>query len=434
MASRSVLNFLLPLSLLAACGDNIPMGPDDIDEDPINEVPTDEVPMIGVHVEIAGNGAGTVEAPGIACGEDCDEEYAEGSEVVLVATPAEGSHFAGWSGVGCADTLNAAPLSCAATVDDAMNLVATFTLEQHALSVAVIGEGSGIVTSDPAGIGCEANCEATFDHGTQVTLTATPAVGSELVGWSSPTCPGTSPCTVSLTEARSITAEFGIQRHALSIALAGTGAGRVTSLPVGIDCGTSGTSTCGFPFAHGELITLTAAPSAGSVFAGWAGGCTGTGSCTVTVDAVKSVTATFDLQPTVTSFQSPGAWACAGVGVNCQDIYEIEVPAYTLVGVSVMDVTGFSAVRMAAYQDIGITNLFTNDAKDFRCSGQNGPTAYSFTAPAAGRYRIAIGRDWNFSGGSSGTYNVTLTASSPFVSHGLTVNDGSTTTASVCYL
>jgi hypothetical protein len=428
MAARSVLKVLLPISLVAACGDNVPMGPEDIDDDPI-----DEVPMLSVHVELAGNGAGTVAAPGIACGEDCDEEYASGSEVVLVAAPAEGSYFAGWSGVGCADLASAAPLSCAATVDGAMNLVATFTLEQHALSVAVVGEGSGIVTSDPAGIECEASCEATFDHGTQVTLTAAPAVGSELVGWSSPSCPGTGPCTVSMIEARSITADFGIQRHALTIARDGTGVGTVTSLPAGIDCGLLGTA-CTVAFAHGTQVELVATPAASSVFAGWAGGCTGTGSCTVSIDDAKSVTATFNIQPTVTSFQTTGAWACAGIGVNCQDVYEIDVNAGTLVGVSVSDVTGWSAVRMAVYENIGITNLFTNDAKDFRCSEQNGPTAYSFTAPSTGRYRIAIGRDWNFSGGSSGTYSVLLTASSPFISHGLTVNDGSTTTASICYL
>jgi uncharacterized repeat protein (TIGR02543 family) len=40
---------------------------------------------------------------------------------------------------------------------------------------------------------------------------------------------------------------------------------------------------------------LTASPSEGSTFAGWSGsGCSGTGTCTVTMDVDKSVTASFN--------------------------------------------------------------------------------------------------------------------------------------------
>ncbi len=42
-------------------------------------------------------------------------------------------------------------------------------------------------------------------------------------------------------------------------------------------------------------MTLTAAPAANSTFAGWSA-CTGTGTCTVTMNAAKSVTATFTLK------------------------------------------------------------------------------------------------------------------------------------------
>ncbi len=42
-------------------------------------------------------------------------------------------------------------------------------------------------------------------------------------------------------------------------------------------------------------MTLSAVPAVGSVFAGWSGACAGTGSCAVTLDAAKSVTATFNL-------------------------------------------------------------------------------------------------------------------------------------------
>ena len=79
--------------------------------------------------------------------------------------------------------------------------------------------------------------------------------------------------------------------YTLSVALAGSGLGTVTSWPAGIDCG----STCSDVYPSGTEVTLTATAASGSMFAGWSGaGCSGTGSCQVTMSAVESVTATFD--------------------------------------------------------------------------------------------------------------------------------------------
>ena len=47
---------------------------------------------------------------------------------------------------------------------------------QYTLSVTI--SGSGTVTSAPSGINCGTTCSASYDSGTQVTLTATPATGS----------------------------------------------------------------------------------------------------------------------------------------------------------------------------------------------------------------------------------------------------------------
>jgi hypothetical protein len=75
----------------------------------------------------------------------------------------------------------------------------------------------------------------------------------------------------------------------LSVGKAGSGSGTVTSNPIGISCGV----TCSAPFTSGASVVLTAIPTSGSVFAGWSGACSGTGSCAVTMDAAHSVTATF---------------------------------------------------------------------------------------------------------------------------------------------
>lgn len=77
----------------------------------------------------------------------------------------------------------------------------------------------------------------------------------------------------------------------LTVTKQGSGTGAVTSLPGGIDCGT----VCSADYASGRVVTLTASPDEGSVFTGWSGeGCSGTGSCVVTMDAARSVTATFE--------------------------------------------------------------------------------------------------------------------------------------------
>jgi hypothetical protein len=42
------------------------------------------------------------------------------------------------------------------------------------------------------------------------------------------------------------------------------------------------------------VVSLTATPSTGSTFIGWSNGCTGTGSCDVTLNADQALVAQFD--------------------------------------------------------------------------------------------------------------------------------------------
>jgi Tol biopolymer transport system component len=78
---------------------------------------------------------------------------------------------------------------------------------QFALTVNRAGAGNGSVLSNPAGINCGATCEAVFDGGTQVTLTANAMAGSMFAGWSG-ACLGTGTCRVTMSKARTVTATF----------------------------------------------------------------------------------------------------------------------------------------------------------------------------------------------------------------------------------
>jgi hypothetical protein len=81
-------------------------------------------------------------------------------------------------------------------------------------------------------------------------------------------------------------------RPKVSVAKSGTGSGTVTSSPSGINCG----SSCSAAFNPGTKVTLTAHAASGSKFAGWSGGgCSGTGTCQVTMSSNQTVTANFKL-------------------------------------------------------------------------------------------------------------------------------------------
>lgn len=81
---------------------------------------------------------------------------------------------------------------------------------------------------------------------------------------------------------------------AVAVTTTGTGRGEVTGDPAGIDCG----ETCTSDFEDNTEVVLTAAPAGDSVFGGWQGrGCSGTASCTVTVDGLVAVSARFDAPP-----------------------------------------------------------------------------------------------------------------------------------------
>jgi YVTN family beta-propeller protein len=200
-----------------------------------------------------------------------------------------------------------------------------FITTASTLTVAESGNGSGQVTSSPAGINCSASsnqCAATFADGAQVTLTASASAGSTFAGWSGGGCSGTGTCLITPTANATVTATFTVSSFTLSVAEAGSGSGQVTSSPAGINCSAS-SNQCAALFAVGSQVTLTASASAGSTFAGWSGGgCSGTGTCQVTMSAAQSVTAVFNVIPSFMLAVAPTGDGTGTVmsnpsGINC---------------------------------------------------------------------------------------------------------------------
>jgi hypothetical protein len=231
----------------------------------------------------AGSGAVTSNPAGIDCGPDCQETYNSGTAVTLTATAAAGSYFANWTGACSGSSTCFVPMNANVTVGARFEQRFTLTLTKA-------GSGTGTVNSSPAGIACGATCQALFNAGTVVTLSASAASGSYFSNWTG-ACSGSTTCSVTMNAASTVGATFNIaQPHTLTVTKNGTGTGTVTSSPAGISCG----ADCSEIYYTGTSVTLTASAAAGSYFANWGGVCSDGGTCTQTMTSDRSVTATFN--------------------------------------------------------------------------------------------------------------------------------------------
>jgi hypothetical protein len=175
----------------------------------------------------------------------------------------------------------------------------------YSITVGKTGTGSGTVTSSPTGINCGSTCYSPFDNSTVVTLTAVAATGSTFTGWSGSGCSGTGTCVVTVDGGKSVSAAFTLETYLLEVGKTGIGSGTVTSSPAGIACGI----TCSYTFNYNTSVILTAVADSGSVFTGWSGSaCAGTGTCTVSMTAARSVSASFEMFPGAFLKTSPAKW------------------------------------------------------------------------------------------------------------------------------
>lgn len=200
------------------------------------------------------------------------------------------------------------------------------------LTVIPLGNGQGHVTSSPAGIDCGKNdpnhssCDNSFASGSSVTLTANPDPNNDFEGFNGENCPQTGKtCTLTMSQARTVSATFTPTQRTLTLTTAGAGVGYVESSEGGIDCGRniSTRTDCSESHNHGSILTLKANPAANSEFVGFTGGgCSGSGTtCSITMDQDRAVTATF--APTQRALAVTGAGAGSGYvdsapsGIDC---------------------------------------------------------------------------------------------------------------------
>jgi parallel beta-helix repeat protein len=206
------------------------------------------------------------------------------------------------------------PIGSAATLSSPWGNIGILLFD---LTVVKMGVGSGTVTSMSAGINCGPDCTESYPQGATVVLNAAADPGYVFAGWSGGGCSGTGACMVTMDSAKTVVATFNPATQPLTVSKAGTGAGAVTSSPAGINCGVD----CTEDYLQGTMVSLTAAANNGSTFSGWSGACTGTGGCTVTMDAAKSVTATFTLNTFTLTVNKSGSGlgtvASSPAGINC---------------------------------------------------------------------------------------------------------------------
>jgi hypothetical protein len=172
------------------------------------------------------------------------------------------------------------------------------------LSLVFTGAGSGEAVSTPKGLDCRSSCSATFPLGTAVALSITADAASRFAGYGG-ACSGMT-CTVTLSGNTTVFVDFEQGQGStggkvtLKVTFDGTGTGRVTSNPPGLDC----RGDCSAVFDSGTPITLQATPDSGARFSGFGGACSGT-ACAFLLSSDASV---------FVDFETNAPSACSGIG------------------------------------------------------------------------------------------------------------------------
>jgi hypothetical protein len=270
--------------------------------------------VLGLLMAGLGNGTVTVAPQGYlqwSCSIPPDQPcplyaYPPGTSVTLTAaTLGTATTFLGWGDLtGVCGGLNAGLVCGPFIMDDNKLIVATFPLDHEVLEVAPNNinfqeDVAGVVV--PANIAVRVTEQSGAPAVFRVKPPAVPWISANpVVGLTpatvtftvnplkAPVAPGNYQAIINIdppfVAPAFVSASLTVtsQQYTLTVAYAGTGTGTVSLTPPG------GT------YAPGTVVTLTATPNTGSTFAGWSGACSGTGTCTVTMNSNLSVTATFN--------------------------------------------------------------------------------------------------------------------------------------------
>ena len=209
--------------------------------------------------------------------------YSSGTSVQLTVIADTGWTFAGWSG-GLSGSTNPVTI----TMDDNKSITATFTQNTYTLNVTILGTGS--VTKNPD--------QTTYTYGQEVILTSTPADGWTFIGWSGGLSGSTNPVTITMDDNKSITATFSQDQYSLTGSTVGSGS---------VDLNDTG------PYELGDVVQMTALPTAGWHFVEWTGDLTGSDNpASITITGNMIVTAYFaQVEYSLTITQSAGGTIAA---------------------------------------------------------------------------------------------------------------------------
>ncbi|HEX5308634.1 MAG TPA: hypothetical protein VFW38_06085 [Solirubrobacteraceae bacterium] len=350
-------------------------------------------------IEKAGSGTVTVSSvqsglglESIGCGSHCSELFAPSTIVELTAVASTGSQFAGWSAIeGDPGTCTGTTTPCVVTLNEAVKLQTTASLEAEVLSLSETGPGSLSVQCDE-GSGYETCTHALSElpYGTLVKILATADAGAELVsltgtGSAAGQC-SAGACVFPIGQASSVSAVFKAISHPvlLSVFKGGDGTGTVSSLAphTGIACG-PGCEEGQANFEEGQTITLEEIPQSGSVFAGWIGCRHATVStCQVTLTG-SQVEATAVFLKEAFSGETPTIVSFSGNQHGCQE--------------------GGIEVKLAA-------------STTYVCNGVNGATGTNGTPGETPTVTVFSG---NQHGCSEGGIEVNLAAGTTYVCNGV---------------
>ena len=254
----------------------------------------------------------------------CSVTFAANTVVTLTQAPSGTSIFQGWSG-DCVGNPCQITLSQSRTAEVAYRLPARGTV-----SVTGTGTGAGTVTSSPSGIACTVTagvtsgvCSAPFEAGTSVTLLSGGSNGGSFDGFSGACSGGTCvlPITSGVTTAVSAAFTAAPQRVTVAPGSGSAGSGVITSVPAGISCVISGTTTsgtCTSYFVANSIVTLTQSPNGNAVFNGWAGDCT-IEPCQLAMSQGRTALAIFKTQAVAISGAGTGngVVTSAPSGISC---------------------------------------------------------------------------------------------------------------------